>query len=286
VVRRFVGGQRKQRLTYLGLVHDSSRRPFLPNSSSRSIQDNITQRRRLAFNNNPTATPRRNIKAMASTDATPQRAPFPKDEALFHTDPRVFYSMVDKVWMLEDEAEQEWEWLPKPRTWVQKVRFPATLALSLVIDLSNTYQVDPELIARYNRETYGKSDEDESEPVADAKKRKAETPIKVCSPPQQETTMKTCSSKPGCRQSAQEAEGLRALQARQHRRIRDFPPERCYGQGALRRLLQVRSHQGEHRHRPASHQALLRRGWQVQRRGFDRYVFPPTSMPAQCYIRH
>lgn len=50
-----------------------------------------------------------------------KRAPFPSDPVDFDNDDRVSYDQVTQSHKLEDEAGEEWEWLPKPAKWTRVV---------------------------------------------------------------------------------------------------------------------------------------------------------------------
>lgn len=54
-----------------------------------------------------------------------KRAPFPTEIEAFKDDERVSYDQVTQSHKLEDEAGEEWEWLPKPAKWVPVVCFPS-----------------------------------------------------------------------------------------------------------------------------------------------------------------
>lgn len=53
-----------------------------------------------------------------------KRAPFPTEPEDFNTDDRVSFDQVTQSHKLEDEAGEEWEWLPKPGKWVPVVCSP------------------------------------------------------------------------------------------------------------------------------------------------------------------
>lgn len=59
-----------------------------------------------------------------TTESKIKRAPFPFDPADFNSDDRVSYDTVTESHKLEDEAGEEWEWLPKPAKWVPVVCYP------------------------------------------------------------------------------------------------------------------------------------------------------------------
>lgn len=48
-------------------------------------------------------------------------APFPREVAEFGDDERISYSKVDAKWILEDEADREWEFNEISGHWMEKI---------------------------------------------------------------------------------------------------------------------------------------------------------------------